>query len=425
MRRKNLLIIGMSIALLFSGCGKEAEVPLNEQRTEESGIMEESFEMEEEVIIEEKPQFENGLIFSTEYEIEDYCGGYFIVSKNDGLLYGVLDMNGEEWIPCEYDEVCFLNKNEFVDGKDDTLLIKLRYENMYTVMNQSGELVLDNVDGLTLQYADYEIGKITENSAAIALSYTLSDQKKGIRLYNKTGDVLLEVELEGVTGFGFETMISDGFFLAGSSLNNDHHKTYLYSMNGDIVNQWEGWALIGARGFGTYYDDKAEIIMKYGNYHFWTIDSSGRTEFVGEYTNNDYESMIKQEILSNMEHSRNLNDYSNEFFKLYKSNDTWKFEDFNGTPIYEKRYYECKTYRKYDGTVIDMVLLSNENGEAIVINRFGQKVIDYGWLTIADEGGYTEVYFNGSPFDSAECYVEDSGICYIQGNDVYYFQPIV
>ena len=41
---------------------------------------------------EETANFINGLLFSTEYDVVDYCQGCFIVSKNDGLLYGVLDI---------------------------------------------------------------------------------------------------------------------------------------------------------------------------------------------------------------------------------------------------------------------------------------------------------------------------------------------
>lgn len=273
MEKARLLMIGMSAVMLLGGCGKKDERSVEQQDRKEVAVLENNIIWEnseiredefitenviseegkiteegtviEEAIEGETVNFKNGLIFSTEYDIEDYCGGYFIVSKNDGLLYGVLDINGEEWIPCEYDEISFLNGNEYIDGKNDVLFMKLRYENLYTVMNDSGKVILDQVGGTSLEYADYEIGDGSTESAAFVVEYSLGEQDKGIRLYDQNGNALLEVEHNGVTMFEFETMISEGFFLAYSNLISadsrsvsDSPKVYLYDMQGTIVNQW-------------------------------------------------------------------------------------------------------------------------------------------------------------------------------------------
>lgn len=50
--------------------------------------------------------------FMTEYCVEDAKDGYFIVSKLDGALYGLLDSYGSEILPVEYDKISFPKSKE-------------------------------------------------------------------------------------------------------------------------------------------------------------------------------------------------------------------------------------------------------------------------------------------------------------------------
>lgn len=422
MRKKIVGILMLLLVLLVCACGKKEEntvqkpvLVIEENQVKESTVLEE-VEKEEKAI--------NGLIFSTEYKIEDYCNGHFIVSKNDGLLYGVLDMKGEEWIPCEYDNISFLNKYEVIDGKEDTLLFELRYENLHTVMDDTGKILIENVAGRDISYIKCEFGTIEEDVPWFVGETPMLKENQGISLYTKSGEVILDLQYADALAVDFGAMISNKYFMVGVNKSDDY-VTYLYNINGEIINQWNGVSNVSVCGVEEYADKVNFFIYSADNYQHWTIDLNGNVEFICAYTKNEYENMMGQNIYSNVVDNRNRTDYSNDYFKLYKSNDTWKLEDVDGTTLYENRYYTCEAYKNYDGTIFNMFCLSNENGEAIAINRFGQKIIDYGWLTVKNEGWYTEMYFCGSRFDSTECYVEDEGICYIQGNDVYYFQGTV
>ena len=66
---------------------------------------------------------------TTEYDLEDYASGYVIVSKNDGLLYGVIDKDGNEVIPVEYDNI------QLVRGEDE----KSDRDEVYFVCEYEGE----------------------------------------------------------------------------------------------------------------------------------------------------------------------------------------------------------------------------------------------------------------------------------------------
>lgn len=402
--------------------------------SEETPVLEKELSFTEETSFDEKSEnmtndwtedVSDGLMFSTDYQIEDYCDGLMIVSKNERRLYGVLDIEGNEWIALQYDQISFLNKDHVINGKDDTLYLGLKYEDKYTVISRKKEIILKDVLG-NVVCAEYSLGERREGYVAFAQNANTYGNRS-VLLYDDKGELLLDIPW-GESPFNFITMISENCFLVSvSNSNQTAYHVRLYNMEGEMLKEWEGTCMTNGENFLKYLEDdpdKAEILIGNfdGTYQFWKIDNQGNVQQVATYAQSELESIMHAAITSNQQNPLSVNDYSNDYFKLYKSNDTWKLETPNGAEMYEERYYECHAYPNYDGTYYDSFWLSNAENEAFMINRFGEKVIDYGWLTVEQYRGYWNLYFKGREFETSNCFVEDKGICYIDGQDVYYFQ---
>lgn len=96
MKKKKGALLFILMAVTISACGNKTSQTENEYIQKSDTVNADTYEQGEESAETEKKDsdaVENGdIIFETEYKIEDYCDGAFIVSKSDGLLYGVLNM---------------------------------------------------------------------------------------------------------------------------------------------------------------------------------------------------------------------------------------------------------------------------------------------------------------------------------------------
>lgn len=118
MKKKTVKIL-MGVAListLLGACSTNRSTQ-NEQKTLNTEISkivknhsestyEENTKENTEKVVEKNT--EDNLYLTTDYKVEDYCNGYFIVSKMDGRLFGVINSKGKEVIPLKYDEVSFI-----------------------------------------------------------------------------------------------------------------------------------------------------------------------------------------------------------------------------------------------------------------------------------------------------------------------------
>lgn len=86
-----------------------------------------------------KKTAEDYLYLTTDYKVEDYCNGYFIVSKMDGRLFGVINSKGKEVIPLKYDEVSFYNRQEVEQQGADTLLFQVGYQDEEYLLDTNGK----------------------------------------------------------------------------------------------------------------------------------------------------------------------------------------------------------------------------------------------------------------------------------------------
>ena len=208
--KKRLLMSILFIGVSLCSCEKKESLS-NQSTMIDNGVTFEASSSSEKYSEitqpEETANFINGLLFSTEYDVVDYCQGCFIVSKNDGLLYGVLDMHGNELIPCDYDEIEFLNKDAVINGKEDELLIDLCYENLHTIIDNTGEIIIENRREY-IRCIEYEIGNATDKGA-----YFLGTSSNALSLYTKAGDQLIHLNFPGASSITFGPMISENYFM--------------------------------------------------------------------------------------------------------------------------------------------------------------------------------------------------------------------
>ena len=119
-RRVAFLITMLFVIISILGCSKHLSIGTNGDNS----------------VNKEK----QGLLFSTEYEVQDYFNGYFIVSKLQGKLWGVIDNSGNEIIPLKYTSIVFDNKKEVADGRNDELNFVAEDNGVKIHLNTNGEL---------------------------------------------------------------------------------------------------------------------------------------------------------------------------------------------------------------------------------------------------------------------------------------------
>lgn len=283
--KKTMMLLAIS-GMIFSGCGKEEKTYVPQKKTEtEISKSENDSELETETEgISEGKNYK----ITTEYDLEDYASGYVIVSKNDGLLYGVIDKDGNEVIPVEYDNI------QLVRGEEE----------------ESDSFIFVTVDYWAEGY-QYELYSIDENG-------NLTDL-------------------------------------------------------GDLESQ-----------------------------NKYSLSSAGQIQ-------------VNEESSS----SENSSDYTlgkNGEYRLYQTNDTWKLEDSNGNPLYDKRYFEC--WHKED-----CFFLLNEDNQICLINKNGQMLVDYGTITWNGEYGM----FGDSEITDDSIRSDGNSVCFeVAGDDeniLYIFFP--
>ena len=149
MKKKTVKIL-MGVAListLLGACSTNRSTQ-NEQKTLNTEISkivknhsestyEENTKKNTEKVVEKNT--EDNLYLTTDYKVEDYCNGYFIVSKMDGRLFGVINSKGKEVIPLKYDEVSFYNRQEVEQQGADTLLFQVGYQDEEYLLDTNGK----------------------------------------------------------------------------------------------------------------------------------------------------------------------------------------------------------------------------------------------------------------------------------------------
>lgn len=362
MNYKKIRIIGivLTFCFFFSGCSKE-------NTSKNTNLVEE--------ILENKVK-SGDIAFSTKYRIEDYQEGCFIVSKSNGLLYGVLDDEGNEIMPLKYDNI------EFLDTNTKQFLV-IEYEGAKKIIDSKGEIIIDK-DISSIQYKlPVEYGENTP-------CFIYRDSGKMI-LYKENGDIILELDY-GIHDETVINFISDKYFVVSQTdinwesqnkVETNGKGVTLYDMEGKKINSWDNCNM-----FNRLFIDEDKVffyVVSENAYHKKIVDKNGNVEEdENVYGMKELENAIKADLYPNYtgEIDTDKNTYTLENNILYKSNKIWKLVDKDGKAIYDERYYDCEEINK-------CYLLKNEDNEICLINSKGIKLIDYGYLTKKTD----EIYF--------------------------------
>lgn len=413
--KSKIAFIILGATIMLAGCGSKNEKDsANDKKTEtkvevtteyDVGVGKESEHVEKNI--------GNGsALFSTDFKIEDYCNGNFIVSKSDGLLYGVLDINGREIIPVEYDNIEFMNKEDVVSGKSEDVYIKASYENQKCIYNEKGDKII-NEDASVIKYK-FVSAKEGEPF------FTAGNYDENQKIYSKNGEFLFEIPVKEETNYMSVCWISPQVYLLsesaveknGTTISVAPLDTVLKTVDGKILQNWDGKAVLndGDCNDGKYW---TYIWGKDGLYSKITISESG--ELISQ-EDGITEETIKKEATSkvlNSDHKIYLG--KDKQYVLYTTNNTWKYEDLAGNPVYEDRYF-------YMGRAGDCFLLSNSDNEVCVLTQNGKKTVDYGVISLQGDN----YYYNGDVLGDENSFSDYDSFCYVENNDskstVYYFK---
>lgn len=320
----------------------------------------------------------DGLLFTTEYTIVDYVENAIIVSKNNGLLYGVLDNNGNEVIPVKYDNIKFANKANYVEEKNENIYFIAKYESEYIIFDANGNELFRSKN--PLEYINCFSGDDAPFFKEIPpgndeIFYNEKLEHIGTATKNKSSEDKAG-DIQAISDICYMYREHDVI-----SYYHCYSDIYILDYNKNIINKFEGYqsAERSYGGFlGVFTDD--EYILPLVNtsgghpsffptdYTVFHIDKNGNTISKENMTVNEYQDKY---LYSN----------TDEKYNLYSSNSTWKLEDLNGNPLLDERYYD-----KIDAIgENDCILLANENNEVCLFSRQGILYIDYGVLTYNNE----------------------------------------
>ena len=172
----------------------------------------------------------------------------------------------------------------------------------------------------------------------------------------------------------------------------------------NIVRQWK------EAGFGDSITLEGKFIFYLfendGVFHQYTMDETGNLSENGEISR---EEMRRQVETSRIVKKDEYNLGKNKNIRLYQSNGTWKLVDANDEPLYDERYYECIARK-------ECYFLVNEDNAMCLIDRNGNRIVDYGWLTLKEN----QIYFNGMVISTDDFLVGDDRVCFKE-SDVYFF----
>ena len=373
MKKIMVIFISLAIMLCAVSCGKAETVssqtkkPISESKDNNTYI-----------------SFKN---LSIPYEVIDYVENCIIVSKNNGLLYGIVDNEGNEVVPVKYDELEFLNKEAYIRGEVEEIYLVARFEDEKSVLDKNGTIILKNkkdeqCDEHKISFLDYEHTPIFSESTPM-FAVRKNTIEAGVRtncenvFYNKKGEELYKTDA-----------VNFRFFNEKFSLSMKGSENKLLDHTGKVINTLNGTHATDIYSDGKFYVGFLEVSA--------TEESTGTVVILDSNANiletkkfdylKDYQAYIS-EIEPNK---------SKEFYNLYKSNDTYKMEDLKGNPIYLERYYK----KCYPAGKHSCVFLTDENDSVCVFGYHGKIYIEAGELFLKNKNVYLKTQNGDKEIDA-------------------------
>lgn len=359
---KRLLAISLAgVLFLFCSCSKQNTADTNNSTGDASNSAGNS--NIENISQETKEELQSGSVLTIPYDVEDYVENAIIVSKNDGLLYGVLNNKGETVIPVRYDEIEIMNKTQYIDGTNEETFLLARLEDTNTVFDLQGNKVLVSKNTIKMIHLGIP-ERFTTKTPVFKEEYVSPSFDYCYKLYNSNGGYLCTL-----SSLGELICINSYYYMLIEQIIG----------NGSKICKYDGTEI---HTYPTNLEFKS--IYSDGDNNKWSIavtDKQSGEDFI--YTYNETGEKISEEKVEGQLHNAWNNhsaQYSNKTYKIYQSNSTWKLEDLNGTPLYLDRYFKNLGIEGKHSCH----LLTNEDDSICVFGSRGNKYIDFGVLEGSD-----------------------------------------
>lgn len=404
MKKLLLIVLSVILCLVFAGC-KNEENPKIEPSENLDSITESFFD--EPIEDNEYESSSSGtLLFTTEYEVVDYVENAIIVSKNDGLLYGVLDNRGNVILPISYDSVEFLNKKDYQDGYSDIYLRAL-YENENYIFDLKANEIIQSDIGVG--YVDTAINEYVNEDTVLFYELTTDEYK----FYNKDGKLLgsckktYQYDSRTWTSLYF---LSNNYFMCA---NTDGVGVLLCDYNGTTIERIDG-------AFGVIKLIENEINnTSYAYFSSMKENKLDNSKFLKiEFDRNG--KIINKYELSSMEYHIDKDAHYPQKYNLYQTNGTWKLEDLDGNTLYDDRYYS----KVYSPGKHECALLTDEDNYITIIGRKGNRFIESGKMQLEGESAYLLGFNNKEKaiaiYEGANSMILTTNTSY--GTNIYYYE---
>lgn len=375
MKKKTVKIL-MGVAListLLGACSTNRSTQ-NEQKTLNTEISkivknhsestyEENTKENTEKVVEKNT--EDNLYLTTDYKVEDYCNGYFIVSKMDGRLFGVINSKGKEVIPLKYDEVSFYNRQEVEQQGADTLLFQASYQDEDYLLDTEGKEfdsemeikpLLGKIDSsikyysrpLNMKYVDKEYTNGDVEYASGNGEINFYDKNKSKVGTFSTGYPIIE----------YYQLTKDYYLIDSYEGINDYH---VYLNNKDNTTIWDGYAISHSLRVNIIDNNVLISVNTPGDEKIYCLASDGSiSEVTGYYT--DYTGIHKGQSENRPRYTIGKDDN----IKIKSYDDTWLLEG-DDIEICNDRYFALDPISS-EGSVCRYFFLKNSDSKVVLLD---------------------------------------------------------
>lgn len=439
MKRKLVVTVFISALMLsLSGCNSNID---SDTKVQESNTIDSAEPNEEEIDSQEENEVAS-TGFSTEYTVENAKDGYFIVSKLDGALYGLLDSYGNEVLPLEYDNITFPESSEAkaviveVEGKKGVFdykgneIFPVEYDNISSRGTNSTMYLVqkENVQRLMTLSGEEEKKLQGTYDAVLSDAFLVQGFARNFELdsamsvYSLDEELLCKLDLEKEDIRSGLPLFMEGVDGLMEVFSNDNYSS-LMDKEGKIL--YTTATPTDGRNFGIYGLENNNLFRIYSNgkeklYNLST-GQTGEEEYkeiiyadknlvfaVREDGNVDVYDMNGEKGKTLDLSAEHIIVNNNTALIVAKYGETYRIYDKDGNELSDNRYLDVEPIENY-------WLIQNLEGEYGLIGPGGEMVIPFGEVGEETYNGleWKDVY----SFNDTFCIVTESS----SGSNVWLF----